>query len=105
MKLLGSTEKDLDIDKDGEDIPKLKSVEVVLIHCNLVNNSHQQAFKVLFTFVPNKQFGQLITILLHVLTMLKTTYSEFQSIPVWFTDQNNRLLEIEDNINITLIIG
>ena len=46
MKLLGSTEKDLDIDKDGEDIPKLKSVEVVLIHCNLVNNSHQQAFKV-----------------------------------------------------------
>ena len=54
MKLLGSTEKDLDIDKDGEDIPKLKSVEVVLIHCNLVNNSHQQASKVLFTFVPNK---------------------------------------------------
>ena len=47
MKLLGSTEKDLDIDKDGEDIPKLKSVEVVLIHCNLVNNSHQQASKVL----------------------------------------------------------
>ena len=73
MKLLGSTEKDLDIDKDGEDIPKLKSVEVVLIHCNLVNNSHQQASKVLFTFVPNKQFGQLITISPHVLTMLKTT--------------------------------
>ena len=105
MKLLGSTEKNLDIDKDGEDIPKLKSVEVVLIHCNLVNNSHQQASKVLFTFVPNKQFGQLITILLHVLTMLKTTYSEFQSIPVWFTDQNNRLLEINDSINIILIIG
>ena len=77
MKLLGSTEKDLDIDKDGEDIPKLKSVEVVLIHCNLVNNSHQQASKVLFTFVPNKQFGQLITISPHSLMMLKTTNAEF----------------------------
>ena len=105
MKLLGSTEKDLDIDKDGEDIPKLKSVEVVLIHCNLVNNSHQQASKVLFTFVPNKQFGQLITISPHILTMLKTTNAEFQFIQVWFTDQNNRPLEIEDSMNITLIIG
>ena len=105
MKLLGSTEKDLDIDKDGEDIPKLKSVEVVLIHCNLVNNSHQQASKVLFTFVPNKQFGQLITISPHSLTMLKTTNSEFPFIQVWFTDQNNRPLEIEDSVNITLIIG
>ena len=61
MKLLGSTKKDVDQDKDGEDVPKLESVEVVLVHCNLVNNSYQQASKVLFTFVPNKQFGQLIT--------------------------------------------
>ena len=61
-------------------------VEVFLVHCNLVNNSYQQASKVLFTFVPNKQFGQLITILPHLLTMLKTTNAEFQSIPVWFTD-------------------
>ena len=45
-----------------EDVPKLEYVEVVLVHCNLVNNSYQQASKVLFTFVPNKQFGQLITI-------------------------------------------
>ena len=60
MKLLGSTKKD--VDKDGEDVPKRESVEVVLVHCNLVNNSYQQASKVLFTFVPNKQFGQLITV-------------------------------------------
>ena len=46
----------------GEDVPKLEYVEVVLVHCNLVNNSYQQASKVLFAFVPNKQFGQLITI-------------------------------------------
>ena len=105
MKLLGSTKKDVDQDKDGEDVPKLESVEVVLVHCNLVNNSYQQASKVLFTFVPNKQFGQLITISPHLLTMLKTTNAEFQSIQVWFTDQNNRPLEIEDSVNITLIIG
>ena len=78
---------------------------MVLLHCNLVNNSYQQASKVLFTFVPNKQFGQLITISPHSLTMLKTTNTEFQSIQLWFTDQNNRPLEIEDSVNITLIIG
>ena len=79
--------------------------EVALVHCNLVNNTYQQASKVLFTFVPNKQFGQLITISPHILTMLKTTNAEFQFIQVWFTDQNNRPLEIEDSMNITLIIG
>ena len=68
-------------------------------------NSYQQASKVLFTFVPNKQFGQLITISPHLLTMLKTTNAELQSIQSWFTDQNNRPLETEDSVNITLIIG
>ena len=105
MKLLGSAKKDVDKDKDGEDVPKLESVEVVLVHCNLVNNSYQQASKVLFTFVPNKQFGQLITISPHLLTMLKTTNAEFQSIQLWFTDQNNRPFETYDSANITLIIG
>ena len=59
----------------------------------------------LFTFVPNKHFGQLITITSHSPTMLKTTNPEFPFIEIWFTDQNNRSLEIEDNVNITLIIG
>ena len=103
--LLGSTKKDVDQDKDGEDVPKLESVEVVLVHCNLVNNNYQQASKVLFTFVPNKQFGQLINIAPHSLTMLGTTNTEFSFIEVWFTDQNSEPLEIEDNVNLTLIIG
>ena len=55
--------------------------------------------------MPDKQFGQLITILPHSLTMLKATNSEFPFTQVWFTDQNNRPLEIEDSVNITLIIG
>ena len=63
----------------------------------------------MFTFVTNKQFGQLITdqvnYSLHLVTMLKTTDAEFQSIELWFTDQNNRPLATEDSVNITLIIG
>ena len=105
MKLLGSIKKDVDQDKDGEDVPKLESVETVLVDCNLVNNNYQQASKVLFTFVPNKQLGQLINISPHSLTMLNTTNTEFSSIEVWFTDQNSKPLEIEDNVNMTLIIG
>ena len=64
-KLLGKPKKHTDEDKNGKDVPELESVEVVLVYCNLVNNSYQQASKVLFTFVPNEQFGQLITISPH----------------------------------------
>ena len=77
MKLLGSTKKDVDQDKDGENVPKLRCVEVVLVHCNLVNNNYQQALKVLFTFVPSKQFVQLINISPHSLAVLGTTNTEF----------------------------
>ena len=105
MKLLGSTKKDVDKDKDGEDVPKLESADAILVHCNLVNNSYQQAPTIMFTFVSNKQFGQLITTASHLLTMLKTTNAEFQFIQFWFTDQNNRPLEIEDSVNVTLILG
>ena len=105
MKLLGSTKKDVDQNKDGEDVPTLESVVVVSVNCNLVNNNYQQASKVLFTFVSNKQFGQLINISPHSLTMLSTTNTEFSFIEVWFTDQNSEPLEIEDNVNLTLIIG
>ena len=54
MKLLESTKKYVDQDKNGEDVPKLESIEVVLEHCNLVNNNYQQASEVLLTFIPNK---------------------------------------------------
>ena len=104
MKLLRSTKKGVDQDKHEEDVPKLESVEVVLVHFNLINNNYQQASKVLFTFVPNKQFGQLISISSHSLTMLNTTNTEFLSIEEWFTDQNSKPFEIEDNANMTLII-
>ena len=105
MKLLGSTKKDVDKDKDGENVPKLESVEVVLVYCNLVKNDYQHTSKVLFTFVPNKQFGRLINISPHFLTMMNTVNTEFSSVEVSFKDQVSKATEIEDNINSTLIIG
>ena len=84
---------------------KINIGKVVLVHSSLINDNYQQTSKLLFTFVPNKQFGQLINISIHSLTMLGTTNTEFSSIEVWFTDQNTELLEIEDNVNLTLIIG
>ena len=72
MKLLGNGKKDVDKDKDGENVPKLESVEAVLVHYNVVKNECQDTTKVLFTFVPNKQFQQLINISLHLLTMMNT---------------------------------
>ena len=63
MPLLGSSKNVVDKSKDCEIVPRLETVEVVLLHCNLVNNNCQEASKVLFTFVPNNQFGQLITII------------------------------------------
>ena len=104
MRLLGSTKKDVDKDKDGENVPKLESVEVALVHCNLVKNDYQHTSKVLFTFVPNKQFRQLINISLHSLMMMNTVNTKFSSVEVWFTDQASKALEIE-NVNLTLIIG
>ena len=105
MKLLGSTKKDVDSDKDSENVPKLESVEVVLVHCNLVKNDYQHTSKVLFSFVPNKQFGQLINISPHSLTMMNTVNTEFYFVEVWFTDQASKALEMEDNVNLALIIG
>ena len=105
MRLLGSTKKDVDADKNGEIVPKLESVEVVLVHCNLVKNDYQHTSKVLFSFVPNKQFGQLINISPNTLTMMNTVNTEFSFVEVWFTDQASKALEIEDNVNLTLIIG
>ena len=98
MKLLGSTKDTIDADKNSENVPRLKNVEVVL-----VNNSYQQASRVLFTFVPNKQYGQLISISPNSLIFSKTMNTEFSEIEIWFADQNNNSLEIEDNVNISLI--
>ena len=105
MKLLGSAKKVVEKNKNGENVPKLESVEVVLVNCNLVKNDYQHALKVLFSFVPNKKIGNLLNISPHASTMMDTINIEFSSVEVWFTDQSGKALEIEDNVNLTLIIG
>ena len=70
MKLLGTTKKVVDKYKNGEYVPKLESVKVVLNHCNLVKNDYQHASKVLFSFAPNKKSQQLQNISPHVFTMM-----------------------------------
>ena len=91
MKLLGSTENK---DKNGENVPHLEITEVVLVHCNIVNNDYQQDSRVLYTFVPNKPFGSLLEISPANHIFLKTFNSKYNEIEVWFTDQNSKPLEI-----------
>ena len=62
LKLLGSTENKITKNRNSENVPHLKITEVVLIHCNIVNNNYQQDSRVLYTFVFNKSFGQLLDI-------------------------------------------
>ena len=87
MKLLGSTESKITGEKNGENVPHLEVVEVVvLIHCNIVDNSYQQNSRILYTFVSNKPFGSLLEISRSNHIFLKIFNSEFQEIKVWFTD-------------------
>ena len=104
MKLLGSSENKITKDKNGENVPHLEISEVVLVHCNIVNNDYQQDSRVLYTFVPNKLFGSLLEISPTNHIFLKTFNSEYDEIKVWFTDQNSQPLEIEDRINLALVI-
>ena len=104
MKLLGSTKNEITKDKNGENILHLEITEVVLVNCNIVNNDCQHNSRVLYLFVPNKPFGSLLEISPANDKNLKTIKSKFQSIRVWFTEQNSQPLEVEDKINLTLII-
>ena len=92
MKLLGSTKNKITKDKNGENVPHLEITEVVLVHCNIVNNDYQQDSRVLCTFASNKTFGSLLEISPANHISLKAFNLEFQTIEVWFTDQNSEPL-------------
>ena len=104
MKLLGSTKDKITKDKNGENVPHLEVTEVVLVHCNIVNNDYQQDSRVFHTFVPNKPFGSLLEIspINHI--FLKTFNSEYDEVILWFTDQDSHPLEIEERINLTIVV-
>ena len=97
MKLLRSTKNKITKDKSGENVPHLEITEVVLVHCNIVNNDYQQDSRVLYTFVPNKPFGSLLEISPTNHIFWKTFNSEYDEIIVWFTNQNSQLLETEES--------
>ena len=82
MKLLGSTKSKITKDKNGENVPHLEITEVVLIHCNIVDNYFQQDSRVLYTFVSNKSFGQSLDISPKNFICLKTFNSKFSYVEV-----------------------
>ena len=98
MKLFGSTNKLIDKTKNGEKVPSLEVVEVVLVQSNLVDNQYQRKSEVLYNFTPNKSYAYLFNVEPSNLVFLKTYNTEFDEIIITFTDQNGRPLEIEDKV-------
>ena len=82
MKLLGSSKNKITKNKNGENVSHLEITEVILVHCNMVNNDYQQDLRVLYTLVPNKPFGSLLDISPTNHISLKTFNSEFNEIEV-----------------------
>ena len=103
LKLLGSTKSEITKDENDDNVPYLEITEVILVHCNIVNNNYQHNSKVLYIFIRNKSFGQLLGISRKKFIFLKIFNSAFSYIEVWFTDQISKPLEIKDKINITLV--
>ena len=91
--------------KNGENIPILEVVEVVLVQCNLVDNQYQHKSEELNIFLPNKCYAYLLNIEPSNLIFLKIYNTEFDETIIIFTDQNGRPLEIEDKVNLTLLIN
>ena len=91
MKVLKITKSKIAKDKNGKNVPQFEITKVTVVHCNIVNNNdYQQDSRVLYKFIPNKSFGQLLYISSKNFTFLKTFNSEFSYIEVWFTDQNSK---------------
>ena len=103
-KLLGRTENKITRVKNGENVPHIEITEVLLVHCNIVNNDYQQKSRVLSKFTPNRPLGSLLEISATNHIFLKTFNSEYDEIMVWFSDQNSQPLEIEDRINLKMVV-
>ena len=104
MKLLANSKYKITEEKNGENVPQLEITEVILVHCNMVNNDYQEDSRVLHMFVQNKPFGSLLDISPRNHIFLKTFNSQYNEIEVWFTDQNSQPLEIEGKINLSIVI-
>ena len=105
MNSFGSTKKLIDTTKNGENVPSLEVVEIVLVQCNLIDNQYQQKSEVLYTFASNKSYAYLLNVEPSNLVFLKTDNTEFDEIGITFRYQNRRPLEIEDKVDLTLLIN
>ena len=83
----------------------LEVVKEILVQCNFVHNQYQEKSEVLYTFTPNKLYAYLLNVEPSNLVFLKTYNTDSDEIIITFTDQNSRLLEIEDKVNLTLLIN
>ena len=86
MKLLGNTKNKITKNENGEDVPHFEIPVLVLVHCNIVKNDYQHDSRVLYTFIPNKLFGQSLDTSSKKRLFLKTFDSEFSCIEIWFTE-------------------
>ena len=86
-------------------MPSLEVFKVVLVQCNLLDNQYQQNSEVLYTFMSNKSYTCLLNVEPSNFVFLKTCNTDYDEIIIAFTDQNGRLLEIEDKVNLTLVIN
>ena len=85
-------------------MPHSEIIKVVLVHCNIVSNDHQQDSRVFYIFIPNKSFDWLLDISTKILIFSITFNWAFSYIEVWFTDQNSKSLEIKNKTKINLFI-
>ena len=102
MKLFGSGKRITDKTKGRKNFPSLEEV-LVLVQCKLVDNQYQQKSQVIYMFALNKSYVYLLNNEPSNLVFLKTYNTDFDKIFITFTDQNDRLLEIEDKFNLTLL--
>ena len=103
MKLLGRIESKVNKDKNVNNLHHLEITGAILVHYNIVNNDYRPCWRILYAFTPNKSFFHLLDISSKTFIFLKTFNSELSHIEIWLTDQNSKLLEIEDKANITWI--
>ena len=104
QKFLGFSVNKVTGTGNGDKVPQLETVQTVLVHCNLVDNDYQRDSMILYSFVPDKSFGNILSIQPSDFIWLKTFNSEFNYIEVWFSDQDSVPLEIEDNVQVTIVI-
>ena len=105
MKLFGSTKKMIDKTKNGEHVPILEAVEVVIVQCNLVEDQYQQKSEILYISTPNKSDAYLLNVEPSNLVFLTTHNAEFDEIIITFTGQNGGLFQTEDTVNLALLIN